>query len=217
MVDEDTMELWNSVCNTDPLITKHVTQRGGFTAICAQAQKKRATEIWGPYGTFWGLRDLHWILVGKVDEVPQEIVLEAVFYYPGGEFEIASDAKYKAGDDCRKKLRTDCLTKALSDLGFNSDVFEGKFDDSKYVEQMESEFTNSAPPQNGKSKTEELDKSWHAGASFVVGNCQSVEEITPIANKTGAYLDCGMINQLTFDAVIDICRTKRLFLEKAMK
>ena len=51
------MELWEQVCTTDPDITKKVNTRGGFTAIDAQAQIKRATELWGPYGSEWGVRD----------------------------------------------------------------------------------------------------------------------------------------------------------------
>lgn len=43
-------------------------------------------------------------------------------------------------DEYAKKVSTDALTKGLSMLGFNSDVFEGKFDDNKYVNQMKEEF-----------------------------------------------------------------------------
>ncbi len=140
----DNMKLWNQVCETDPAITKKVDQRGGFTAICAQAQKKRATELWGPFGTVWGLRSLAYdylIESGKVIEA----WLCAEFFYPGGAFQISTDCAYRAGNDTRKKLRTDALTKALSDLGFNSDVFEGKFDDNKYVQGQNQKHGNNEP------------------------------------------------------------------------
>ena len=133
----ETMDLWNQVCTTDPAVTKHVTQRGGFTAICAQSQIKRATELWGPYGSTWGVRSLTW---GEIRDAAGEVVevtLDAEFFYPHEErasFPISSDAAYKAGTDTRKKLLTDITTKALSKLGFNSDVFEGKLDDNKYTE-----------------------------------------------------------------------------------
>jgi len=139
----ENMELWNKVCKTDPAITKHVNQRGGFTAICAQAQLKRATELWGPYGEAWGLFDLEYQLLLEKDVIV-EIALDANFRFPGVDdilsFPISADMAYKPGNDSRKKLRTDCITKALSALGFNSDVFEGKFDDNKYVTQMKKEF-----------------------------------------------------------------------------
>ena len=47
----------------------------------------------------------------------------------------------KKDGDCFKKATTDGLTKCLSYLGFNADVFMGKFDDNKYVQQMASEFS----------------------------------------------------------------------------
>jgi len=139
------MELWQAVEKTDPRMTKHVKQRGGFTAICAQYQKKTATQQWGPYGTAWGLKHLKWGCMHSPDNTILELTLDAVFYYPGGEFEISSEITYKPGNDSRKKLRTDVLTKALSDLGFNSDVFEGKFDDNKYVQDLLRE--HGSPPK----------------------------------------------------------------------
>ena len=130
----DNMKLWNSVCETDPKITKDVAYgKRKFTAIDAQHQRKRATELWGPYGKDWGLRELVWGEVGN-GATPVEITLEAFFFYPDAQFPISSDIKWHLGEDNRKKLLTDVTTKALSMLGFNADVFEGKFDDNKYVQ-----------------------------------------------------------------------------------
>jgi hypothetical protein len=126
------MKLWNSVCVTDPETTTKVNQRGGFTAICAQAQLKKATELWGPYGGKWGVKNLNYFHVQR-GSLADAVTITALMYYPGGEIEIASDMPYEPKNDCYKKLLTDVTTKALSKLGFNSDVFEGKFDDSKYV------------------------------------------------------------------------------------
>jgi hypothetical protein len=57
-------------------------------------------------------------------------------------------AEWKNGtrldSDGPKKATTDALTKLLSQLGFNADVFEGRFDDSKYVAELTEEFA--APP-----------------------------------------------------------------------
>lgn len=157
------MRIWDAVCETDPDYTKKVSLGPyKFTAIDAQYQIKRATEFWGPYGTTWGLRELDWTVVDHKDG--SALVLKAEFYYPSeelekienpqhmggkggpefinrvikrvGSFEIASDMPYHPKKDCYKKLQTDLTTKALSKLGFNSDVFEGKFDDNRYVQEM---------------------------------------------------------------------------------
>jgi hypothetical protein len=47
----------------------------------------------------------------------------------------------KLDDECFKKVTTDALTKGLSKLGFNADVFMGQYDDNKYVAQMKKEFS----------------------------------------------------------------------------
>ena len=53
----DNMELWNKVCNTNPNDTKNYKGKGGFngTAVCAQTQRKRATEQFGVFGIGWGI------------------------------------------------------------------------------------------------------------------------------------------------------------------
>jgi len=139
----DSMGLWNIVCETNPELTKKVNQRGGFTAVCAQSQIKRATELFGPFGIAWGLDNLSYTMIAE-DAKNVGISLTAQFYYTyneiSGRFPIASDMPYKPNDDCSKKLRTDCITKALSNIGFNSDVFEGKYDDNKYVADLKKKY-----------------------------------------------------------------------------
>jgi len=111
----DTMALWNQVCETNPAITKRVNQRGGFTAIDAQSQIKRATELWGPFGSKWGFKDFRFdYIYGEDTNKVTGIALTGKFYYPNGQFPIASDMLYRPNDDCFKKLQTDCITKALN-------------------------------------------------------------------------------------------------------
>lgn len=138
------MDLWDSVCKTDPAMTRRVSQKGGFTAIDAQYQLKNATERWGPYGKAWGVKECVYSYVNDFGDNSgsiSEVSLEAIFYYPSGDFEISTDIAYRKGGDSRKKLLTDLTTKALSKLGFNADVFEGKFNDNKYVAEMKKEFS----------------------------------------------------------------------------
>jgi len=53
--------------------------------------------------------------------------------YMGKDFKTGEP---KLDDDCVKKVVTDALTKGLSKLGFNADVFLGKYDDNKYVQDL---------------------------------------------------------------------------------
>ena len=137
------MTLWDSVSVTDPDTTRKVNQRGGFTAICAQAQLKTATELWGPYGDAWGLAELKWEYIKAGDNI-SEVALTAEFYYPKGSFTMSNDMVYKVGNETRKKLITDLRSKCLSTLGFNSDVFEGLYDDNRYVEKARATINNKA-------------------------------------------------------------------------
>jgi len=146
------LKLWNKYCETDPSITKKVSQRGGYTAIDAQAQLKQGTTLWGSFGNKWGLRDLCYNMIYE-DNKPIALALVATFFYPKDttgsseiKFPIGSDIAYKPGNDCYKKIRTDCLTKALSQLGFAADVFLGKFDDNKYVAEMTAKFKADTVP-----------------------------------------------------------------------
>jgi hypothetical protein len=143
-------DLWQQVCTTDPRHTKKVNQRGGFTAINATYQMRQATEVWGSYGSTWGVKDCNYEYLRDGSGEIKEIILEAVFYYPSGQFEISTDARYSPGQDCRKKVLTDLTTKALSKLGFSADVFLGLYDDNKYINQVQAMFQKPENPASVK-------------------------------------------------------------------
>ena len=130
-VNYEGLGLWNAVEKSNPKYLKKVEfGRRGFVAIDAYYQLKRATEIFGPYGKSWGLKDTH-LEITTVDEYPMALY-KATFYYPDGEFEIWNSIWVK-DDDFAKKLETDTITKALSRLGFNADVFLGLYNDNRYA------------------------------------------------------------------------------------
>jgi recombination DNA repair RAD52 pathway protein len=52
--------------------------------------------------------------------------------------------RMEADEDAPKKAMTDALTKGLSHLGFSADVFLGLFDDNRYVQKMQKEFSQPA-------------------------------------------------------------------------
>lgn len=142
----DNMQLWNAVERTDPKHTKKANVRGNnITAIAPQSQIKCATEQFGSYGVKWGWKsfDFDYALLATTGIV----IFKGLFFFPGGEFPISSSisaykdgARTKPDADFAKKVETDALTKALSKLGFNADVFMGLYDDNKYVMEMIEEF-----------------------------------------------------------------------------
>jgi len=192
----DAITLWDQVSTTDPETTKRVNQRGGFTAIDAQAQLRRATELFGPYGHQWGLSGLRFEYIYGPDGNIMELALTAEFYYPngpeGGRFEMSNDMKYRPGDECRKKLITDLRSKCLSTLGFNSDVFEGRFDDNRYVQSL----------KHDKEMDDKFDRA--LAALHEADSTEKVEYIREHYQKIG--FDDTQIKQL--DASCQVARGK---------
>ncbi|WP_211828699.1 hypothetical protein [Kistimonas asteriae] len=153
----NTMELWSQVCKTNPAFTKRVNQRGGFTAICAQSQIMEATRQWGSYGSSWGLREVN--MDFETLRKSNTCLYAAEFYYPGGSFVVNNAIQYLNGDriddDFAKKVETDTLTKALSRLGFNADVFLGFFDDQRYIKERITEVAEAASQNNNEPAIED--------------------------------------------------------------
>jgi len=145
-MENNNLELWNKVEKTNPRYTKKANVKGNnITSIAPQYQIKNVTEQFGGYGKTWGFKsmDFDYTLADSLGLV----ILHAVFYYPDGEFPIKNatslfmdNAKTKIDDNFAKKLETDTLTKAISKLGFNADIFMGLFDDVKYLAQVTEEF-----------------------------------------------------------------------------
>lgn len=156
----DNLSLWKAVEKTNPEYTKKANVKGNsITSIAPQYQIKQATEKFGAYGSAWGFKNIS----VDFELVPSTglVYWRATFYYPGGDFPATNtisiykdNARTKPDDQFAKKVETDSLTKCLSKLGFNADVFLGKFDDVRYIEEMKEEFET--PEQKAaKIKAEE--------------------------------------------------------------
>lgn len=181
-MSDTNLELWEKVEKTDPNYTKKANVGGNkITSIAPQYQIKQATEQFGTYGRTWGFKDikLDYSLALHADLV----VFTGVFYYPEGEFPIINsiklykdNAKTKIDDDFAKKIETDALTKALSKLGFNADVFMGRFDDERYVSQLREEF--SEPQATEKRELSETDKDWVEGIQAGNFKLEQIEDST---------------------------------------
>lgn len=138
------LAIWDAVSRTDPTHTKRVNQRGGFTAISAHYQVMQATKQFGPVGIGWGY-------INGEPIWHESLVIVPVTLWHGSRDNtfgpVYGGAEWRAGSridsDAPKKAATDGLTKALSHLGFNADVFLGRYDDNKYVQQLEREFAAS--------------------------------------------------------------------------
>jgi hypothetical protein len=203
------LELWNRVEKTNPKYTKKAKVGGNeITAISPQYQIMNATEQFGSYGEKWGFRNITFdysitntpIVLKVVDwntKATEEIIsilglvgFKATFFFPNGEFEITNSIKIftdnkhsKIDDNFAKKLETDALTKALSKLGFNADIFLGKFDDLRYVEEMKKEFTPVVPKVIPVLTDETIDRVIAKGKETIEACLESIKDGSRIATQ----------------------------------
>lgn len=152
----DNMRIWKAVEKTDPNYTKEVKQRGGFTAIDAQYQIMMATEQFGPIGIGWGYT------TEKLERLDQFVVAHVTIWHGercntfGPVLGCSEMFGNRPDSDAPKKATTDAITKGLSQLGFNADVFLKKFDDSKYVEQRRKDVEKEKRPKPVELKSKLL-------------------------------------------------------------
>ena len=157
----NTMAIWDKVSKTDIDHTKQVSFGRKFTAIDAHSQVMEATRLFGAVGEGWGYinnygethfqdgRSIAWcdvVLWWSPFETWEGLPAPGArreFGPVRGAAELVgldSKGKPKRPDvDAYKKASTDGLTKCLSHLGFNADVFLGMFDDNKYIEGLKKE------------------------------------------------------------------------------
>lgn len=148
-MSNENLKIWDQVEKTDLAFAKKVNQRGGYTAISPQYQLKQATKVFGSYGKGFGLSESDFDM--SLFESLGVVMHKAKFFYVTGgervEFPISNaiQATTGAGDkkrvdvDFAKKVETNTVSKALSKLGFNADVFMGMFEDNQYMQELNNE------------------------------------------------------------------------------
>ena len=178
----DNLKLWNKVSKTNPAHTKEVNFGRKFNAIDAHSQVMAATEVLGPCGIGWGIRNSQYqmLVVDQQDTHYNLLQFTAELWYvldgKEGAIDIAADIElftetkrgWQRVEDSHKKVRTDAVTKGLSWLGFNADVFLGLYEDNKYVQAMKQEFSGKKDQVIAPVKEQDTDLSRLAKADKVV-------------------------------------------------
>jgi hypothetical protein len=224
--DSKNMVLWEKVAQTNPKNTKTVKLGRTFTAIDPYSQIREATQVFGPAGVGWG-----WEVKRLVHLPTQEMGVLIRLWHGSKEqvieqwgqagYYLDRDQKRK-DEDCFKKATTDAITKCLSYLGFNADVFTGQFDDNKYVAKMRQEFekrervkavassaaaANCETQPNGEArpKGSGLGESWLEGIEERLKACETMHEVKSLYEET-----------VTTYAALDASELKARY-EKAMR
>lgn len=153
------MKIWETLSKTNPEFTKPLPGYGGkkLTTIDPMYQIQMMTDLFGPVGIGWKYKVDYKYIDGLVfAEVTIKYFTNEWHEY-GPVCSVQNLSKKNGGldDEAPKKAMTDAMTKAFSHLGMSADVFLGKFDDSKYVEDLKKEFSTKTieipkEKQNGK-------------------------------------------------------------------
>ena len=142
---EENFYIWDQVKHTNPKYTKPFTKFGGkeLTTIDPMYQIQVMTGIFGPVGKGWSYDVMYHYTDKNVFAEVKVKYFDKAWHEFGPVSSVQALYKKNGGldDEAPKKAMTDAMTKAFSHLGMSADVFLGKFDDSKYVEQMKQEFS----------------------------------------------------------------------------
>tara|TARA_R110000823_G_scaffold29993_1_gene86347 strand:+ start:553 stop:1035 length:483 start_codon:yes stop_codon:yes gene_type:complete len=133
--------LWNRVSTSDPKYLKPIAFGSRkFTAIDPHYQVMAMTNEFGKIGEGWGWDStMEFVNFSNGDtacvaHISIWTVDRSCSYGPfTGCRTFFNSAKGRTNEDAPKMAITDGLTKAISHLGFNADVFLGKMDGNKYT------------------------------------------------------------------------------------
>ena len=160
----DTMKLWATLSKTDPAYVKEITgKQYKGNSPSPHWVKMKLTEIFGPAGLGWGTKVLRQDFITSGSDVAHYLTLQLWYVLDGkrGEVEaiggtviagIRSSGKSYIDEDGPKKSETDALVKAASAIGIAADIFLGRWDDSKYVEQRRQEEADAQQANAGQAK-----------------------------------------------------------------
>ena len=145
-----TMEIWNSLAKSDPAYLKKISFGArSFTAIDPQYQVMKMTEQFGPVGEGWGWHNQTEIV--SVSNGDSAVLAHVTVWHgsPANTFgaftgcrKFFDAVKGRMAEDAPKMAITDGLTKALSHIGCDADVFLGKMDGNKYDSGSASQSSN---------------------------------------------------------------------------
>lgn len=146
------MSLWQAVEKTPPSETKAITGKAyRGTSPKPYWIVRRATETFGPCGIGWGFTIVNERVEngGKAGDRVHIAHVRVWYKWDGqrGEVEHIGQTMLSGtnknglytDEDAPKKSVTDALVKALSMIGFAGDIFAGRYDDSKYVNELRDE------------------------------------------------------------------------------
>lgn len=200
----DNLEQWNKFADVDPKFTKAITGKPyKGTSPNPQYVIRCLTEMFGPVGQGFGWKviaedfrelggeTLHWCRIefwhtDRANVVESYGQTKAAYMTHGG--------KQMVDEDAPKKSLTDAIIKAASWVGIGANIFLGRWDDQKYVAQVEAEFKKADQPPFDAENTRDRIKAKVGAAP----NSKALEDLWghPATKEARARLSEAMQGEL---------------------
>lgn len=177
------LNLWKAHEDIDPKFTKAITGRDyGGTSPNPQYVIKCLTDLFGPVGQGFGWRviaegferfgdtALHWCRI-EFWHTDRGNTFEA--YGQTKAAYVTSAGKMRVDEDAPKKSLTDAIVKAASQIGIAANIFLGRWDDQKYVAEVNAEYRK-------EERAKPADPEALAIACESLANADSVEALNAI-------------------------------------
>ena len=220
----DNLALWNSVEKTDPSQTKAITgkpYRG--TSPKPYFLIHEATKTFGPCGIGWGFTIVNERVENSGKEGDKLHIAHVRVWYiwndKRGEVEHVGQTMFSGtnknglytDEDAPKKSVTDAVIKALSMIGFAGDIFMGRYDDSKYVNEIAEEFRPVSVPSPALPSP--ADRYFDEESAFI-NQCESLSVLQAHWEKEKqARIDILSKNHLA--ALVKVCTSRVNYLKKS--
>ena len=144
------LTLWDEFADIDPKYSKAITGKPyKGTSPNPQYVVKCLTELFGPVGIGFGWRVVAEAFQPLGDEVLHWCRIEFWHTNPANTIEAygqtkacytTSSGKVMVDEDAPKKSMTDAIVKAASYIGIAANIFLGRWDDQKYVADVNAEY-----------------------------------------------------------------------------
>lgn len=171
------LSLWGRFADIDPKFTKAITGKPyKGTSPNPQYVIRCLTEMFGPVGQGFGWRViaedftplgeevLHWCRIEfwhTVRENTFESYGQTKAAYP------TSSGRFMVDEDAPKKSLTDAIIKAASQLGIAANIFLGRWDDQKYVAEVNAEYrAEERPPFDPVAAHDRIAKKLESASSL---------------------------------------------------
>ena len=179
------LEIWNRFADIDPAYTKPITGKPyKGTSPNPQYVIRCLTDIFGPVGQGFGWEVVREEFTPLGDQVLHWCRIR--FWHGKRENCFESYGQTKAlmktqngmmlDEDAPKKSLTDAIIKASSQLGIAANIFLGRWDDQKYVQQVNSEYRKEDAKQKPSGPPQEAIDT----AKTSLGGADSLDQLTAI-------------------------------------